>query len=279
MGKHLILDKSVFHGTSQKTLLKFTKRHAVILSDTLFTESLTSTKLDSQRYITLIRKMILEGAKASYGILHLIREEMCNFRPCDSIINHKVTESIRNESTKNEDMFDNNEIFDVYQQNLSLALIVPKIAKLIKQNTLTQYTGIEREMKKSKASPEELFSAATDWATTKIFEAKQIFFSNLVEDLDRFCTSDKWITWHYLRGVLTLAHIYFWKDVGYSGAWGNKNLRKYYNDMEYIILLYEADGLLTSDNDCASLAKLMFPAKVLFWGIEEVPEEYICHWS
>ncbi len=279
MGKKLILDKSVFHGTSKNILLKFTKRHSVILSDTLFTESLTSSKLDSQRYITLIRELILEGAKASYGVLHLVREEVCNFRSCESIINHKVTEGIRDEPTRNEDMFDTNEICDVYQQNLSLAETVPKIAELIKQNTLPQYTWIESEMKKAKASPEELFSAATDWATTKVYEAKNLFFSNLVEDLDKFCTSAKWITWHYLRGVLTLAHIYFWKDVGYKGVWGNKKLRKYYNDMEYIILLCQADGLLTSDNDCAFLAKLMFPAKGVFSDLDEVPDEYLCHWT
>lgn len=279
MGKYLILDKSIFHGTSQDKLLEFTKRHAMILGDTLFTESLTSSKLDSQRYITLIRELVLAGAAASYGVLHLVREEVCNLRPCESIINHTVTERIRNEPTRNEGMFDTNEICDVYQQNLSLAETIPKIAELIKQSTLPQHMWLESEMKKAKASKEELFRAAADWATTKVYEAKQIFFSNLVADSDKFCTSAKWITWHYLRGILILAHIYFWKDVGYRGTWGNKNLRKYYNDMEYIILLCQADGLLTSDNDCTFLAKLMFPTKGVFFRIGEVPDEYLCHWS
>ena len=49
--------------------------------------------------------------------------------------------------------------------------------------------------------------------------------------------------------------------------------------MEYILLLSRAGGLLTGDKVSGTLAKAAFPEKDVFSNLEDVPDEYIYHWS
>lgn len=279
MPKFLILDKSVFEATQKSKLCCFASKYNLIVCDILFTECLTSNRVRKYNLLKSLQSLIRAGANCGSSVMVLIREEVQKLRPFKSIIEQSLTNRIRSEPTRTEEFFSQREIDEAYNQNFSCAKTVPMVAKLIKENSLLQHPWLQSEMKKRKASNEEHFGAAVDWADTNVYDAKKILFSNWVKDLDNFCVSSEWISWHYLRRILILAHVYFWKDTGYGGAWGNRQLRKYYNDMEYVNFLCRADGLLTSDNDCAFLAKLMFPEKDVFSNLNEVPAEYLCHWT
>ncbi len=51
-------------------------------------------------------------------------------------------------------------------------------------------------------------------------------------------------------------------------------------DLEYVLLLSRADGLLTRNEKLVKpLAQAAFPKKDVFSSLDEVPEEYVCHWS
>jgi hypothetical protein len=51
-------------------------------------------------------------------------------------------------------------------------------------------------------------------------------------------------------------------------------------DVEYVVLLSHADGILTRDKKMVKpLARAAFPNKDVFSSPAEVPDEYLCHWD
>ena len=86
------------------------------------------------------------------------------------------------------------------------------------------------------------------------------------------------MSWQLVRLTDAIVQNYYYlRQLG--GVPGEKRAEHDYQDMEYILLLSRADGLLTKDNGCLSLAKAAFPDKDVFSDLEEVPEDYICNWS
>ncbi|MGD8786803.1 MAG: hypothetical protein PVJ60_05225 [Phycisphaerales bacterium] len=71
---------------------------------------------------------------------------------------------------------------------------------------------------------------------------------------------------------------YYLSQMG--GIPGIRRAEHDYQDMEYVLLLSRADGILTRDEKLVKpLAQAAFPEKDIFSNLDEVPEEYICHWG
>jgi hypothetical protein len=100
-----------------------------------------------------------------------------------------------------------------------------------------------------------------------------------VKDLTGFCRGKEWISWQYFRLASVLANEYYYlRQMG--GIPGNHRAEHDYQDMEYVLLLSRAEGLLTRDQRVVTpLAQAAFPDKDVFFKLDEVPEEYLCHWS
>lgn len=104
------------------------------------------------------------------------------------------------------------------------------------------------------------------------------FPTDWIRNEEKFCLSSKWMSWQLVRLTDAIVQNYYYlRQLG--GVPGEKRAEHDYQDMEYILLLSRADGLLTKDNGCLSLAKAAFPDKDVFSDLEEVPEDYICNWS
>ncbi len=104
-------------------------------------------------------------------------------------------------------------------------------------------------------------------------------FSCLTDSPEKFCLSRNWVTWHYLRLVAVLALEYWFLRKGKGGKKELINTEHDLQDIEYVYLLSRADALLTRDKKFVKpLAQATFPDKDVFSGLDEVPEEYVCHW-
>jgi len=61
---------------------------------------------------------------------------------------------------------------------------------------------------------------------------------------------------------------------------GDKRAEHDYQDMEYVLLLSRADAILTRDKKLVKpLAEAAFPDRDVFFDLDEVPDEYVCHWN
>mgnify|MGYP000368430631 CR=1 FL=1 len=103
-------------------------------------------------------------------------------------------------------------------------------------------------------------------------------FGDRVSDANQFCTSSDWIAWHFIRLVdaLTLEH-YFLRETGVPG---NRQVEHDLLDMEYVLLLSRADGIITRDKKLVEpLARAAFPEKDVFSSLDDVPDSYRCDWT
>jgi hypothetical protein len=98
-----------------------------------------------------------------------------------------------------------------------------------------------------------------------------------VKNEAKFCLSSEWISWQYIRLTDAIAQDYYYLRRR-GGVPGDERAERDYQDMEYVLLLSRADGLLTRDDGCKCLAQAAFPEKDVFSDLDEVPDKYICHW-
>ena len=100
----------------------------------------------------------------------------------------------------------------------------------------------------------------------------------LTNSPDKYCLSPDWVSWHYFRliSLLSFEHSFL---VGKGGDIGIKRTDHDLQDLEYVLLLSKADGILSKDDGCIYLAKAVFPDKDIFQDIAEVPDKYLCCWS
>jgi hypothetical protein len=103
--------------------------------------------------------------------------------------------------------------------------------------------------------------------------------ADLIRDKARFCLSHEWISWQLMRLSDTMVDNYYYLCQK-GGPPQDKHAEHDYQDMEYVLLLSRADGLLTRDEKLVRpLAKAAFPDKDVFSSLDQVPEEYVCRWS
>ena len=160
------------------------------------------------------------------------------------------------------------------------------------ETLLSQYKKVVGEV------GQEIFKAAVNEVKRSKADRQQRFkiWTQAVEDLDihklsvhlltqfrgsseKHCPSSDWVTWHYIRIAAILTFEYKFLE-GKPGKNQLTNAVHDLNDIEYVLLLCRAEGLLTRDNRLVKpLAKAAFPQKDVFSSLEDVPDEYVCHWS
>ena len=105
-------------------------------------------------------------------------------------------------------------------------------------------------------------------------------FEKLVSDATGFCLSKEWVSWQYIRLSSILYLEYDFLNKGSGGQEKLLNAEHDLHDIEHLVLLSRADGLLTRDKGLViPLAKAAFPQKNVFSSLEEIPEEYLGDWS
>jgi len=95
-----------------------------------------------------------------------------------------------------------------------------------------------------------------------------------IKDEANFCLSPNWMSWPHTR-LIEVIIMYYDHLRRAGGAPGGERAEHDYQDMEYVLLLSRADGLLTGDKFIKALAKAAFPEKDVFKNLDEVPVDYL----
>jgi hypothetical protein len=100
----------------------------------------------------------------------------------------------------------------------------------------------------------------------------------LIKDKPQLSPSSEWISWQYVRLLNVI--VMFYQSLGAKGGFPqNERAEHDFQDMEYVLLLSRADGLLTRDKRLVKpLAKAAFPDKGVFSSLDEVPDSYRFDW-
>jgi len=261
--KRLILDKSVFFGTSTEKLRQFASNHFLILPEVLIYECATApTQKERQSSLIRFTETIRAGAYVCPSVGLIEERETQQGCPYGNIEDETETNIIRGASgiewaeQRVQQMKDN------------------EIQRTKK--TLLWANNINR--RKEGISHLEPITQSAKAGERIAQKDKQYLYQNYLQAID-CCLSvtesgitKDWVSWHYKR--LTLLYGLF---IGDRKGTSVENVEHHLQDMAYITLLCRGDVLLMKDTDPIILAKTAFPQKDIFDSVDVVPKKYVCN--
>jgi len=267
--KRLILDKSIFVGTSEQKLCQFAKNHFLILPEVLIYECATAPDRKKGPLLQRFTNIVRAGGYVCPSVGLMVEKETQQGYQYGNIEDISKTQIIRTASEiqwaeERSQKAKENEMKHT-EKCRELAI---KIAE--RREVVNQLEPLKKYVKEAR----------------KISQRnKQYLLQNYLQAID-ICLSvrdacigktkerpEAWISWHYDR--LTCLYLLLFGERKDSAL---EKLEHHLQDMAYIILLCRADGLLTEDEELELLAKVAFPKKDIFADLGKVPEEYICDW-
>ena len=281
MSKLLVVDKSVFHGTSAKRFAEFVKSHQVILPHALGVECVISDgkngKNTSKEPIQLLKKLvdiIKAGAIIGLPPSAIFEQENKSKEAINCIIDTRGTNVVKNTQV--------NLVQDVLRDEAQKArkAFQPNI-DFCKTLATTYYgnlakKGYEKSFREG-AKQTTLASRLKDWIQVSDKMRSEILKSQL-PGLGKYITdgNDQWFSWQLLRIYFAWAIEWAFKR-NQSGPSFRGDIENDFYDMEYVACLCKADGLLTRDEGLVKpLAEASFPDKQeqVFSSIDQIPNDY-----
>ena len=273
IGKKIIIDKTVFQGTLAENLIEFAQSHFLILPDALLYECLTTDE-NKDRLLDRFRKVILAGGKICPSRNEIIHAEAELLSPYGDLIDSHKTFEIRETFRNNKKPYNLTTVKERYSKEIEFSRYIINSAKSffdeVKQKNFELYetsrkVDTSKETQLGRLENQAIFFNSQDMhlASTKIFK-------EITNKPDRFCLSDEWISWHFLR----LCFIYLsdkfliMHNDGSSPA--DEKIEHDIQDLTYVMLMCRAEVLLTNDNGLECLSKAAFPDKDVFSSIKEV---------
>ena len=265
MSKLLVVDKSVFHTLHhcEEKLCAFVKNYNVVLPHTLAIECVISEEKhgkDPKKLLTGLDKAIKAGAKMGHQSSELLKVESMTLCPVKSVVDEVTTQQLRDstlEISKDSIKQAADHCLKLTQQKINELLVIAE--------TLYQDICKNRDFKKNFSKPTQIEERFKNWI--QIVDSNNII-DNTIETLFGKQISSRananWYTWQFAR--LWFAYCWDWsckKSPPCSCV--KKDISNDFYDIEPVLYLSRADGLLTNDQKLqVPLAKAAFPAKEVF---------------
>lgn len=265
MPKLLVVDKSVFHTfyDCDEKLCQFVKKYNVVLPYTLAIECVISeNKSDKEPDKLCIRldNAIKAGANIGYQSAELLKEEKTTLKPINTILNEAYTKQLRNSTLEiNLDLIKQLATSYMYVTKRKIDELLERAKRLYKilcenQKFIEGFhkpTTIEKRFKKWILCMD--YNNFLDNIVKKYFTEQSSSYVN-----------SNWYTWQYLR--LCYAYLLDWcHKKSLIGSCEKKDISNDFYDIEPVLYLLRADGLLTNDTKLEiPLAKAAFPKKDVF---------------
>jgi hypothetical protein len=275
--KQLIIDKDVFRGTSTSKLKEFVQNHFVILPRILYDEIVT-TQEERDKLVERFRSVVLAGRYICPASGYIIRKEAENLRPYGSLPDDKRTTSLRKILENKEEFLSRSEIGQIQDEMDKTAKMFGDFAKILSDNLTEELKNGFRKLSDFNTQNRVigLMELVDD---NDIHDIAMVTMGHLTKGPSSFCLDKNWVSWQYVRLRLLLHYEQLFK-VQISRNISLEKVEHDCMDMEYVLLLSRADGLLTWDERLVKpLSEAAFPNKDVFSSLDEVPEEYICNWS
>jgi len=281
--KQVVIDKSAFDGIRTDALCGFARCHVLLVSDTLLYECATS---DERRKKGLDRyeKLVRDGAHWCSMSTEYIEWEGKNSRPYPRLLaNAQKTEWIRAQTENLDVMLDS----QITNKSRDSHWAMPRrmfleMSRQLHERVCSELPHVASEIRDL---PDCKFARFQTWLNgidtySDIHElALQWLPSRWIGNTAQFCTSREWMAWQHLRLSLAVQRDYVYlRQKG--GDPGNRLAEHDDRDVEYVLLLSRADGIITRDKKLVEpLTRAAFPEKDVFSSLEEVPESYRCDWT
>lgn len=277
----LVIDKDVFRGTNTQSLCDFARKHFLVFPDDLYYECASADR-KQEELLDRFRDVILAGGCICPRRNKMIRQEAESLSPYGALVDLETISAVRKTFQKNYRPYKPEEIETAKANELQVAQMIIEFgdafAKKLASKEPQRLIEIRRCDSSKKGRPERLVQWAESVDSQDIHHASEEMLKGLTNRPDKFCLSEEWVSWHFLRlYLILLMECTFSRHTG--DASNLISVEHHLQDMTYVMLLSRADGLLTRDRDLViPLAKAAFPKKDVFSSLEEVPEDYLGDW-
>lgn len=278
--KIVIIDKDMFRGSSTIQLVQFVQNHFLILSEVLLYECATDED-SHQELLKRFKTVMLAGAYTCPNSWRIINREAYTLQPYGFLADLNETSRIRSEFEKYRNVSISDSIGHIYQEATNSARTLLDLAKSASTAIASKIPEVDRKARKLEGNKSYRFQLwldnAQNYGIHKLAIEKAGHLTRLP---DKYCLSEKWVTWQYFRLISALTFEYAFLRKGKGGNAELIRTEHDLQDIEYVLFLSRADGLLTKDRKLVKpLAKAAFPEKDVFSSLDEVPDEYLCHWD
>ena len=289
--RQIIVDKEALVGININALCDFARSHFLILPDDLYYECVTADKEKTekkkadkkkQELLDRFRDVILAGGCICPRRNKIIQEEAETLSPYGELVDMKTISAVRQTFQENKRPYNPEEIETAYRNEMEMAKMIMDLADGFTQKLVSKQPELLAKMRKCDSSksarPERIVEWAKSVDSQDIHHALEEILKRFTNRPDKFCLSEEWVSWHFLRLRLILSfERTFLRHTG--DASGPISIEHDLQDITYVLLLSRADGLLTRDKGCSCLAKAAFPEKDVFSGLDKVPEDYLGNWT
>lgn len=280
--KQIVVDKEALVRINIDSLCDFAQNHLLLASDTLLYECATTSEQRRPDMISRYKKLIEAGSYYCSCSVKFIKNEGENCCPyCWFLPDLESTQQIRTREVRLKDALDPNMTVQTFQllTKVSKAIFIDLSDKL-KDRIDIENPGVGKEIKQLPMDGVERYLQLFE--RIDAHSLHQVCVDSVrdewIKDKAKFCLSSEWMSWQHIRLMDAIVQNYYYlRQMG--GGPGDTRAEHDYQDMEYVLLLSRADGILTKDEGCLCLAKAAFPEKDVFSSLDEVPEEYVCNWS
>lgn len=281
--KQIVVDKDAFIRIGMDALCDFAADHLLLVCDTLLYECATTSKSNPKERLSCCARLIKAGAYYCSCSVGFLQFEGNYCRPYPWFLpDLESTKAIRTDIARLEDVLnspDKIKMTSLSRWKVARKMILelsaklkgridserPEVGEVIKKLPTSRLTRLGKLFER--VDKLDIHQTALDSVPKKWIKNK-----------DEFCLSPEWMSWHFLRLTYVIPENYYYlRQTG--GVPGDVRAEHDYQDMEYVLLLSRADALLTQDDGCLCLAKAAFTNKDVFSSLDEVPEDYVCHWN
>lgn len=281
--KQIIVDKDAFIGINISELCDFAKHHLILVCDTLLYECATASNQEPRDMLERYKRLIRSGAYYCSCSIAFVQSESKNCLPYPWFLpDLDATEQIRTGEARPENLLDLTTYGEISQPRHKVAkAVLVDLSDKLKKRIDKERPDVGKKIKDLTSDRFKRFRILLESIDAHDLHQMCVdsFQHDWIKNEKKFCLSPEWIGWQLIR--LTDAIVqdyYYFHQMG--GPQGDKTAEHDYQDMEYVLLLSRADGLLTRDKKLVKpLAKAAFPDKDVFSSLDEVPEEYVCNWT
>ena len=270
----IVIDKSSLIGINIDTLCNLAENHLLLACDTLLYECATTSESKREKTLHCYKRMMDAGAYHCSCSVGYLEKERISYKPYPSLLyDSGITQKIREYSI--EDFLDPATIKEIFQVRLNVAKnILLEISKNIKTRLDSEESDVGKAIRNSPSNPFERFKIFLEHIDSSIQLPQWVMSlvcKDLIKDETKYCLSPEWISWQLIRLMVAMVwNYYYLRQTG--GPPRDNRAEHDYQDMEYVLLLSRADGMLTKDQSLMKpLAKAAFPEKQVFSSIEEIP--------
>jgi len=179
-------------------------------------------------------------------------------------------------------LFSSNHAIDAAASYLDSARVVLENSRVVCQtlvpDILAQANARRAELEGSRDRRHQFWIGAIDGLNVHAVAVSA--FQKYTRTPDRFCLSEEWVSWQYVRLATALDLEYAFLRKGHGGKKEHEGAEHDLHDVEYAVLLSRADAIITGDKKLVEpLARAAFPKKDVFSSLDDVPESYRCDWA